>query len=95
VYVFETKAAVGYCSTSSLEDENDPRDAPWCAAVCRVIWDRAGDGFVLFLGKSRSKSRSSVAVNSDESVSISFIQLSRCRNTHRLSVAYLFVRDVP
>jgi hypothetical protein len=25
---------------------------------------------------------------------VRFIQLSRCRNTHRLSVAYLFVRDV-
>jgi hypothetical protein len=95
VYFVETKSAVGDCSTSSLEDENDPRGEPSCAAVCRGFWHRAGDGFVLFLSKSRSKSRSSVAVNSDESVSISFIQLSRCRNTHRLSVAYLFVRDVP
>jgi hypothetical protein len=54
-----------------------------------------GTGLGMDLCSFSAKARAQVAVNSDESVSKSFIQLSRCRNTHRLSVAYLFVRDVP
>jgi hypothetical protein len=93
VYAVETKAAVGYCSPSSLKDKNDPRGVPSCATVCRAFWDRAGDGFVLFLGKSQSSGRSGFLRKSEHTVH--FIQLSRCQNTHRLSVAYLLVRDVP
>jgi hypothetical protein len=50
VYFVKTKAAVSGSQISSLEDKNDPRGVPSCAAVCRAFWDRAEDGFVLFLG---------------------------------------------
>jgi hypothetical protein len=68
VYVGETKVAVGYCSPSSLEDENDPRGVPWCAAVCRALRDRAGDGFVLFLGKSQSSGHSGFQQKSEHTL---------------------------